>query len=430
MGISFPTNRRMPNIMWLLTLIASFSMCPIVSSQFDTFQKLVGENITFICAPSSNIPDNYPIFWFRESRKKFIINDERFSVNCTRGHETDRCFLTIRSLRTDDSDTYVCEYHNGLKYTQIGGKNLEISYGRLPSDDSPVCEIYEAANNGHGYFLSDANKVFKIGDEIFLWCAVSYSDIKPSLSWIRKHENDMAELTPYITGRSLFQPVNLTEMDEGAVFACYMNHPALSETRSCSIIPLPTPPTTQTTVIVIILIIVVAVVIVLAIALTCLMNRRRKNNVTPSKTNCEITYERQPSITEGFVAVNTPDPIDLSRDHKDAKKHQHETSLITTNPSLPKTTTTTRTTNKEDRSLLYAKSDKRSKLNSIPIDESSQYEKVPSHVTSEVGEENESGNRLIYADLELDEVPDYDPPRISVISKDATVYADIKETQL
>ena len=216
----------------------------------------------------------------------FITNDhERFSVDCKRGHETDRCSLTISPLTTDDSDTYVCEYHDGQKYHQIGGKTLKISYGQFPSDDSPVCEIYEAAING-GYILSDINKVFEIGDEIYLWCAVSYSDIKPSLSWIREKENDITELIPDITGRTLFQPVNLTDMDKGARFVCYMNHVAFSETRSCSIIPLPAQPKTlePTTVIIgtiIILITVATVVIVLAIVL---LKRRRKNNVMPSTT--------------------------------------------------------------------------------------------------------------------------------------------------
>ena len=127
-------------------------------------------------------------------------------------------------------------------------------------------------------------------------CVAYGSEIEPSLSWIREQENFTTKLTPYITGQTLFRPVNLTETDEGARFVCYMNHPAFSETRNCSIIPLPAPPKTAPNpikliiAIIIILIIIAAVVIVLVIVL---MKRRKKKkqDVIPSKINCELTFE-------------------------------------------------------------------------------------------------------------------------------------------
>ena len=436
MGRSFPTTRRMANmIMWLFTLITIFSFCRIVSSQLDKVQKLVGESITLTCEPSY-VPYFYSIVWYREGRQMFVSDDdERFSVACKGFYYIDRCSLTVSTLTTDDSDTYVCNYHDGQKYNQIVGIDLTVTYGQLPSDDSPVCEIYEAAIDG-GYISSNTSEVFEIGDEIFLRCTVLESDIKPSLSWIREQENNITKLTQNVTERTLLQPVNLTKMDEGALFSCYMNHPAFSETRNCSFIPLPAspPPTTtqtSTTVIIGIIIILITVATIAIVLAIVLKKRRKKNGMIPSKPNRELTYEGDQSIS----AENTPGSINLSHDLKDAKtgakKYKQGTSLITTDPSLPETTTAALPTEKEDPSLLYATPDKRNKPNGNTINESTEYENVSCHVTmvtSNVPEENESDVGLMYADLELDDVPNSNPQRKSVISENATVYADIKES--
>ena len=350
--------------MGLLTLITIFSLCRIVSSQFGTIQRLVGENITLTCAPSYNVPDKYSIFWYREGRQS-DDDDERFSVACERGFKTDSCSLTVSALTTNDSDTYVCAYYDGKYYNQIVGMNLTVTDGQLPSDDTPVCEIYEAAIDG-GYISSNKSKVFKIGDEIFLWCTVLESDIKPSLSWIREQENNITKLTENATGRTLFLLVNLTTMDVGARFSCLMNHPASSKTRNCSIIPLPVlspppPPTTTTTttqrlttlikVITIILIIVATIAIVLVVVLK---KRRKKNGLISSKPNYELICKGGQSIS----AENTPDKVerkqrnnqnelsDISHNRRDGKDELHTTNYTELNLSEVKSRTYVELTSK------------------------------------------------------------------------------------
>ena len=239
MWIFFTATKSKLKILLPYLLTTLISMYQIVSGQFDTVQKLVGESVTLSCQPSFNVNNDFPISWYRRNSGTFVSNDSiRFLVACERGFFTDSCSLTINRLTIEDADTYVCLYYDDTAHTELGGMILAVSYEELPSDDSPVCEIYEAAGDG-GYILSNKRKDFQIGDEIFLRCAVFDSDIQPSLSWIREQENNITDLTPYVTLRSLFQPVNLNEMDVGAHFVCLMTHPAVSETRNCSLTPLP-----------------------------------------------------------------------------------------------------------------------------------------------------------------------------------------------
>ena len=340
MGISFPANRRMPSIMRLFILITIFLFSQIVNSQFDTVQKLVGENISITCAPWYDVPNHYPILWYRKDHQLFISNDdERLSVDCKRDGDADCCPLTISSLTTDDTDIYFCVAYNII----IASVNLTVTYGQLPSEDSPVCEIYEASVEG-GYAISYTNNVFKTGDEIHLRCSVYDSAIEPSLAWIREQENFTTTLTPNVTGQTLFQLVNLTEMDEGARFVCHMNHPAFSETHSCSIIPLPAPQSTSKPTIVIVGVIVIfiiaaAIVIVLAIVL---MKRRDENGVIPPKPGYELTDERHGgrSIAAEYAAGSSPDSIDPSHNER-RKEISTEISLSTTDQGSPEIISTT-----------------------------------------------------------------------------------------
>ena len=171
----------------------------------------------------------------------------------------------------------------------------------------------------------------------------------------------------FINGKKLVHLFVLTEKDVGAVFTCFMTHPALPETRNYSITPLSASTTataTTTTTIpklttrgtiethtnlpshpsesnatteeanvgksitegsqsfvfpVIIAVSLIAATVVIVVAIF-LIKRRKNRNFIPLKLNYDLTVENDRSTTAEYASVSTPDSIDKVNKINNAKK--------------------------------------------------------------------------------------------------------------
>ena len=268
------------------------------------------------------------------------------SVECLRStSRNDVCNLTIAPLIESDGGTYQCQYYNAY-YQQryyFDSVQLNVSYGNLPSDESPICETFKKDAIGGGYEYKPTN-TYVAGDEVYLRCRVEDSSISSLIYWTREQQTNTTVLTPSAKGKRLGTDLMiLTEKDVGAIFICVMAHPALLETRNCSITPLPildvptnvpetripnfTPSTIdylQTTsqsnaslnrqsyflpVIIVVVISVVFITIVIVVLMMFLSKRRRNQNARPNqpagrKVISNSTRRGQPDVEHDLNATN------------------------------------------------------------------------------------------------------------------------------
>ena len=426
-----------------------------------TVYGYIGYNATLAC-DLKGLDNSIDIVWYYQD-SNFIISrneillyyripdeiEDRLTINCYRD-DVDRCELTIASLTRTDSGTYKCGYFAGstLQLQSTG----TLTVGTLPSEDSPSCSLQR--QDGSGSHLTI------IGDEIYLVCSVEESDIPVILQWTMQQHGQNSFITSPTTGLSIRYPLQLHKDHIGAQFTCIiLLDPAIAEFRNCSITPLPTitstlPTTTgyvpstnnlsfsdsitankpaltdsNTSHKMSYLYVIIAVsvsLIVIGIVIAVLLKRRYKNNVI-SEQKYELTFNKECSINPHCTHdINDPDRLHESTQLEGAGDSREDQVLY--NHTELQTDI-----NREDTTIpVYAQVEKGNKSNDNGTE--TDYENVttyrplseihPGHSTEY---DNETDEGLMYADLELQDTDDSNSPRIPV-SKDATVYADIKGT--
>ena len=142
--------------MMVITFILS-SLFVATSAQ-DVKEHLVGDSVTLTC--TSDVNDAYPIEWYFVNQSLYLSLDEniyfsvpnairsRISVKCLRfTSRNDVCNLTIASLIESDGGTYRCQYYD--EYYELhyyfDSVQFNVSYGNLPSDESPICETFNSS---------------------------------------------------------------------------------------------------------------------------------------------------------------------------------------------------------------------------------------------------------------------------------------------
>ena len=159
-----------------------------------------------------------------------VIN--RMDVACNAPEES--CSLTISNVTFEDIGTYVCGYQNfntGLLMYVVEGYLNVIPVPLPPSENSPFCSFLRSGSNT----LSD---LLIIGDNIVLSCSVNGTNMNPTLVWQRDQKN----ITDAQTSLTLYtKPFALSEADQGVEYTCIMKHPLVAESRTCFLVPLPSP---------------------------------------------------------------------------------------------------------------------------------------------------------------------------------------------
>ncbi|XP_072041662.1 uncharacterized protein [Amphiura filiformis] len=210
----------------------------LVDSKIGNHTVYAGQNVTLTCDLNS-IGGNR-VLWFHNERFLFISKHETFydtvplnvrsrmSIVCSVYEES--CSLTITNVTFEDGGTYRCgyDYQGGVDLITDGYLNV-LPSPLPPSENSPVCTIFSSQTG-----MRSASDALPIGETILLSCSVDGTTTEPSLVWQRDNSNITDVKTTFI-----LPSITLSNADVGAEFTCIMNYPALTQSRNCSVVPLP-----------------------------------------------------------------------------------------------------------------------------------------------------------------------------------------------
>lgn len=338
------------------------AMAQYIGHDIGTIESVVGNTAVLRCVLYDIYPE-YPVLWYHRDRQLYISYDaniysniaattlrNRVSVECDRTFHDATCSLQITSLVAEDGGTYECGYEGWDRVYFLGSRVLVVSYGALPSEDSPICGVYDTLTPD-GRYVSKSSKHY-VNDEVYLGCWVEGSTLAPSLTWeVSDTVGRDPVLKSTVRAHSLYVPIILSANDIDLEFTCVMTHRTLDEERHCSVIPLPAfmvAPTLPETYVVsstttatlrtatindtsrhsvslsdkhssglslpVIIIVVFPTVVILAVAALIVVSQRRRctKNPRPFRPNYELTMDRDNcgSITAEYAVVHSPDSID------------------------------------------------------------------------------------------------------------------------
>ena len=245
---TFHASYNMLIVAFILLSLASVYSCSaqIVNNHDRTVYGWIGESVSMRCASRDYIV--YPIYWYHQDSHNYLSTDniiydnlpserqDRLSVECNRSDYSPyatTCLLTIDHLTDHDAGTYICLYYHELNHTYMYNFVNTIRLAVYPpSNNSLIC--YASKTGTYVPY-----NTYEIGDEIYLHCSVEDSSTNPLLNWTRTTRSNITTLISYHRGTGLVEKLLLTEQDVGAIFTCFMSHPALPDVRSCLLTPLP-----------------------------------------------------------------------------------------------------------------------------------------------------------------------------------------------
>ena len=458
-----------------------------VDREIGTINALVGESVTLQC--DLRLIYDQHIIWYHNDRGGRYISygdnffadvpsqiRQRMSIVCDKYHES--CSLTITNLTMDDNGTYTCGYgYPQVNFVTAG--TLKLSYGTPPSQDSPHCAVFISQN---GYYIpQDLDVKYTVGETIFLHCSVVGGSPKPLIYWKR---NGVA-IGLSATGPAIAHEYLLTQDDIGVVFTCVMSHALLNESRSCSLIPLPsvvlnstpssivsskvstlTPMYAEVSPLIsssteknvtlmattagnsfflpasIIGIVAVLIIIMIVIIIVFIWRRNSRKSVIPRRPDYNVTFDRRDcSITPDYAAVNAADSIDkMLEQRSDSDRVRAENHSLTLPNSMPNSSPIVLNNHavKRDNFPIYAKPDKKKKrANEIAgisnLKSATLYHNLPSDTIgdnfSEEPKDSPSDKEgLTYAELDLPVMTKNEFPRKQRTNRDGTIYARIEGT--
>ncbi|XP_072017595.1 uncharacterized protein [Amphiura filiformis] len=308
----------------------------LVDSEIGNHTVYVGQNVTLTCDLNS-IGGN-TIFWYHIERLLYLSYQEtlhdsvpldvrnRMSIVCSLPEES--CALTITNVTFDDGGTYQCghEHAEGVLLLTDGYLNV-IPIPLPPSKNSPLCTWQTPGG------MRNVSGPLIIGETIALVCSVFGTITEPSLVWQR----DKINITDVKTTLLLYPNIMLSKADVGVEFTCIMNHPALDQSRTCSVVPLPLPPTlpneattdyaintrppTNTesistrplaqsnTIPIIISAVAVLTLVILSIVILLIFCKRRNNKTKNTSTNQDVDQKQNNGSpdTEMTAEMNSPE---------------------------------------------------------------------------------------------------------------------------
>ncbi|XP_022089931.1 cell adhesion molecule 2-like [Acanthaster planci] len=209
---------------------------PLRENPADAFTT-PGSTVVLRCA-INNRPGQSPyiVYWYRHSpNAAYLTKGTRVFRQSTTDDSWRRLsvigdtpageyFLQIRDVSMSDAGDYGCVYFEGGKY--LGESRIvTITVYEPPHEGYPQCSMEPA-----GVYLEP-------GQKVVLTCISSGGNPKPRLDWMSWHEilPGRVEEDPYPKATYELQ---LMETDNGAVFTCVENTPALPRlARTCSLKP-------------------------------------------------------------------------------------------------------------------------------------------------------------------------------------------------
>ena len=464
----------------------------IVNSKIGIIHGHIGSTVTLQC-DLRDVFNGDPIIWYRPDRRLYLSFDDniyhnvpndiksRVSVSCDREYPQDTCLLTITNATSSDNGTYSCGYqfsnYDGGTYKELSVGYLKISsYGVLPSDDSPICDVSKLSENDLRQSLPDGGVV--VDDEIIFSCQTTgdHATIAPYLTVTR---DGMTLRGPEKTVSLQYQ-LKVSDEDINATYACIMTHPGLSETRNCSVTLLPLIPEVLTStdkpssmiwtsrqsnevtslvtkpfqtstegtkaastsdnpaVIVIPLLLIFFIGVAIMSLIFLIWRRRQLRNTIPKKPNYDLTINRDnSSITADYAAVHALDSLDKALELETVVEspamtaqegpNLHEGSDSQNGGAIPvyakpnKMRTKMNMDNKNDTCPVYATPNKIKNVNTNGV----VYENWCQPSDGEEGtKEGVSIDGLTYADLDLPASSISELPT----KRNTTIYADIEGT--
>ncbi|XP_071964029.1 uncharacterized protein [Antedon mediterranea] len=127
--------------------------------------------------------------------------------------------LIISNVESGDAGVFEIGYITGGTFFPLDSNVLSVLIP--PNAGFPVCEASPAGNE------------YLVGQILTLKCQTEGGTPEPDIVWLR---NDV-ELERISLNNSLSREVRLTEFDNGALFECQLDGPAVTETLSCEISP-------------------------------------------------------------------------------------------------------------------------------------------------------------------------------------------------
>ena len=425
-----------------------------------TIQGIEGDSITLTC-DLRDTDEEY--IWFRNPFHFLTMGESitaslppdianRISVSCSELLEA--CYLILDPVRRTDAGQYGCGYHDGNNRVSVSSGYLVVLVP--PTDTSPECLLSKNS-------VPISSDMVQAGDQVGMSCTISGGDPRPSL-YIAQ---DGVPLNQAVMG-SFTKLYNLSPEDEGSTFTCVMTHPALSQPRTCTLLTLrrrgfPTVPVLTTTIqssermtsqvtssksmntlrknsnqpssggisvdmntIIVIVVVIAVILIVTVIFIICFIRRSRDDEdeikVYPPRASQDLTMD---IISPNAVVTTDYDIVNI----RDSRENLQESNSFSNHLSQEKTLNAKN--KKEDSFPVYAKpekpSNKTTDANTVSSTKPGEYENLPP-VSNGNTSQGQGGDGIMYADLELSVDDKSDSTRISVVGKDATVYADIQKT--